>query len=141
MDCKFFQALSEEIRLKIISLLASGQINVTDLTRRIGSPQPTVSRHLKVLSDSGLVRSTRRGKEVYYEITPSRLKEAWDFIGNLLGKTNAGARREGQMERIRRKPIPKKTARTAKVPTYPLDDWEEKQAAPSKPSDMDDFLL
>ncbi|MGQ9811773.1 MAG: ArsR/SmtB family transcription factor, partial [bacterium] len=68
MDSRIFQALSEEIRLEIISLLASGEINVTELKRRIGAPQPTISRHLKVLSDAGLVRSTRRGKHVYYKI-------------------------------------------------------------------------
>jgi len=141
MDCRIFQALSEEIRLRMISLLASGEINVTDLTRRVGSPQPTVSRHLKVLSDTGLVRSTRRGKEVYYEIEPSRLKEAWDFIGNLIARAKAEAHRGGKIQSRGRKPIVKKTKRIAKPSTYPLDDWEEKQPAPSKRSDMDDFLL
>jgi ArsR family transcriptional regulator, arsenate/arsenite/antimonite-responsive transcriptional repressor len=63
------RALADEARLEIVARLAAagGAVCVCDLTRGLGLAQPTVSHHLRVLRDAGIVRSERRGTWVYYE--------------------------------------------------------------------------
>lgn len=67
------RALADEARLEIVGRLAAtgGAVCVCDLTRGLGLAQPTVSHHLKVLRDAGVVRSERRGTWVYYELDGS----------------------------------------------------------------------
>ncbi|MGQ9603558.1 MAG: ArsR/SmtB family transcription factor [bacterium] len=143
MDSRIFQALSEEIRLEIISLLASGEINVTELKRRIGAPQPTISRHLKVLSDAGLVRSTRRGKHVYYKIETSVVKKAADFMDTILAKGEAKDYRKRKRKQAVSKRTRDRIEKVSRTPVFSSADWEmkEEKAAPKGPSDIDDFLL
>src|SRR3954447_13767704 len=73
-----FAALGDPARLRILSLLASaadGEVCVCDLVDPVGRSQPTVSHHLKVLGDSGLIEGDKRGRWVWYRIVPSRLAE------------------------------------------------------------------
>lgn len=61
-----FRASGEETRLRIMALLLRGELTVTELTQILGQSQPRVSRHLKILSDAGLVRRYREGSWVFY---------------------------------------------------------------------------
>jgi len=73
---KGFAALSDPARLRVISILAAaegGEVCVCDLVEPLGKSQPTVSHHLKVLSDAGLVVGERRSKWVWYSLVPDRL--------------------------------------------------------------------
>ncbi|MGV9690230.1 ArsR/SmtB family transcription factor [Streptomyces sp. NPDC003444] len=73
---KTFKALSDPVRLRLLSLIAShegGEACVCDLTGPFDVSQPTISHHLKVLRDAGLVGSERRGTWVYYWILPAAL--------------------------------------------------------------------
>ncbi len=73
-----FGALADPARLRILSLVASaeaGEICVCDLVDPIGKSQPTVSHHLKVLSDAGLIAGDKRGRWVWYRVLPERLAE------------------------------------------------------------------
>jgi ArsR family transcriptional regulator len=73
-----FAALGDPARLRILSLLASaaeGEVCVCDLVDPIGRSQPTVSHHLKVLTEAGLITGDKRGRWVWYRIVPSRLAE------------------------------------------------------------------
>jgi ArsR family transcriptional regulator len=66
---KAFGALGDPVRLRLMSLLMigpGGEICACDLVEPVGKSQPTVSHHLKVLRDAGLVTATRRGKNVWY---------------------------------------------------------------------------
>ena len=65
-----FKALGDETRLAIVALLAAadGEVCVCDVERHFELSQPTISHHLKVLREAGLVRSERRGTWVYYEL-------------------------------------------------------------------------
>ncbi len=54
--------------------------NVSELSAALGMQQPTVSRHLKILRDRGLVASHREGKEVIYRITDARIIQALDLM-------------------------------------------------------------
>jgi len=71
-----FAALADPARLRVISILAAaegGEVCVCDLVEPLGKAQPTVSHHLKVLGDAGLVVGDRRGKWVWYSLVPARL--------------------------------------------------------------------
>ena len=73
---KVFKALADPVRLRLFSLIASfdgGQACVCDLTGEFDVSQPTISHHLKVLRDAGLVDSERRGTWVYYWVLPGAL--------------------------------------------------------------------
>ena len=71
------KALAEPTRLRLISLIAvhgaDGQACVCDLTDPVGLSQPTVSHHLKVLTDAGLIVREQRGKWAYYSLVPGAL--------------------------------------------------------------------
>ncbi|GGW13601.1 transcriptional regulator [Streptomyces libani subsp. rufus] len=73
---RMFKALSDPIRLRLLSLIAShdgGEACVCDLTAPFDVSQPTISHHLKVLREAGLVGSERRGTWVYYWMLPEAL--------------------------------------------------------------------
>jgi ArsR family transcriptional regulator len=75
---KMFKALADPVRLRLFSLIASfdgGQACVCDLTGEFDVSQPTISHHLKVLRDAGLVGSERRGTWVYYWVLPGTLAQ------------------------------------------------------------------
>ena len=75
---KVFKALADPVRLRLFSLIASfdgGQACVCDLTGEFDVSQPTISHHLKVLRDAGLVDSERRGTWVYYWVLPGALAQ------------------------------------------------------------------
>ena len=62
------KAAAEPTRLRILALLAAGELNVKDLTRILGQSQPRLSRHLKLLTDAGLVERAREGSWVYFRL-------------------------------------------------------------------------
>jgi ArsR family transcriptional regulator len=73
---KVFKALADPVRLRLFSMIASfegGQACVCDLTGSFDVSQPTISHHLKVLREAGLVNSERRGTWVYYWVLPDTL--------------------------------------------------------------------
>ena len=69
-----FAALADPIRLRLLSAVAAGnEVCGCDLVAVSGRSQPTVSHHMKVLVDAGLVTREKRGQWVWYRIVPSRL--------------------------------------------------------------------
>nr|WP_229740147.1 metalloregulator ArsR/SmtB family transcription factor [Nocardia rhizosphaerihabitans] len=71
-----FKALSDPVRLRLLSLVAShsgGEACVCDLSAGFDLSQPTISHHLKVLREAGLLSSERRGSWVYYRIESQAL--------------------------------------------------------------------
>ncbi|MFJ5226227.1 ArsR/SmtB family transcription factor [Streptomyces sp. NPDC088400] len=70
---KVFKALGDPVRLRLLSMIASragGEVCVCDLTPAFGLSQPTISHHLKLLKQAGLIDSERRGTWVYYRPLP-----------------------------------------------------------------------
>jgi ArsR family transcriptional regulator len=70
------QALADPVRLRLLSLIAScpdSEACGCDLTAPVGLSQPTVSHHLKVLHEAGLLERERRGKWVYFRVRPEPL--------------------------------------------------------------------
>jgi ArsR family transcriptional regulator len=71
-----FKALGDPVRLRLLSLIASragGEVCVCELTDAFTLTGPTISHHLKVLREAGLIDCQRRGTWVYYWIVPARL--------------------------------------------------------------------
>jgi ubiquinone/menaquinone biosynthesis C-methylase UbiE len=63
------KAMAEPTRLRVLGLLAHGELNVKDLTRVLGQSQPRVSRHLKLLAEAGLVERAPEGSWVYFRLS------------------------------------------------------------------------
>ncbi|SIJ79848.1 ArsR/SmtB family transcription factor [Mycobacteroides abscessus] len=73
---KVFKALGDPVRLRLFSLIAShagGEACVCDISPGIEVSQPTISHHLKVLRNAGLLVSERRASWVYYQVVPEVL--------------------------------------------------------------------
>lgn len=62
------RAAGEETRLRILALLAEGELSVTDLTDILGQSQPRISRHLKLMAEAGLIRRAREGAWAFYRL-------------------------------------------------------------------------
>jgi len=76
--------LSDPTRILVLYKLAEEPINVSDLSEVLEIPQPTVSRHLKVLRERRMVTAHRDGKSVYYEISDRRIIQALDLLRAVL---------------------------------------------------------
>jgi ArsR family transcriptional regulator, arsenate/arsenite/antimonite-responsive transcriptional repressor len=77
------KAIADPARLRLISIVAasdSGEVCVCDFTGPIGLSQPTVSHHLKILVDAGVLTREQRGKWAYYRLVP----DALDALGRLI---------------------------------------------------------
>ena len=70
---KTFKALSDPARVRLLSIIASlpdGESCICDLTEPVGLSQPTVSHHMKLLTEAGLVTREQRGKWAYFTVAP-----------------------------------------------------------------------
>lgn len=75
---RMFKALGDPVRLRMLSLIAShtgGESCVCDISPAFDLSQPTISHHLKVLREAGLLDCERRGTWVYYRVIPSALDQ------------------------------------------------------------------
>ncbi len=82
-DC--FKALGDPLRLRILQLLpdeeaACGCCNVSQLAEDLDTPQPTVSHHLKILKQAGVVRCCKKCRDVYYWIDRRALQGRLDQL-------------------------------------------------------------
>ena len=76
-----FAALGDETRLRLIIRLSSGGPgSITHLSAKSAVSRQAISKHLRVLSEAGLVRSTRRGRERVWDLEPKRLADAHEYL-------------------------------------------------------------
>jgi DNA-binding transcriptional ArsR family regulator len=75
-----FEIIAEPNRRAILSLLVSSQQSVGEIERRLHMPQPTVSKHLRVLRDAGFVESTVDAQRRLYRLKPEPLQELDDWL-------------------------------------------------------------
>jgi len=99
-----FRAMGEPLRLRILQELEQGEQSVSVLVEKVGSTQPNVSKHLKVLHDAGLLRRRQQGNIAFYsiadamvfelcEIVCSKLRDRLEAqVGALGARMGAGAR-------------------------------------------------
>ena len=81
-----FKALSDPNRLRLLSIVkseASGESCVCDLTEPLDLGQPTVSHHLKILVDAGLLHREKRGTWAYYSLVPGAMERTAGILASL----------------------------------------------------------
>jgi ArsR family transcriptional regulator, arsenate/arsenite/antimonite-responsive transcriptional repressor len=84
---RVFHALGDRHRVRLLSLIAAsegGEACICDLTAPVGLAQPTVSHHMKLLADAGLVTRDQRGKWAYYRIAPETAAPLGEMLRLLL---------------------------------------------------------
>lgn len=77
------RVLADPVRLRLLSLVAAapeGDVCACDLVQPLGRSQPTVSHHLSVLTDAGLLDREKRGRWVHYRVVPERLEVLRDAL-------------------------------------------------------------
>ncbi|NPE07958.1 MAG: winged helix-turn-helix transcriptional regulator [Asgard group archaeon] len=81
---KFFKALADPIRLEIIDFLANGEKCVCEIVEQLTIIQPLVSRHLRILRESGIVTDRRDGTKKMYKLSNKKIKELIDLLDHNL---------------------------------------------------------
>jgi DNA-binding transcriptional ArsR family regulator len=84
LEANLCYAFVDPTRILILYALKEHPHNVTELTLQLGTTQPKISRHLKVLRDLGLVHATRQGATLTYELSDCRPIEALDILRGVL---------------------------------------------------------
>lgn len=82
------KALSDPIRREILNLLKAGRLSAGDIADHFPVTGASVSRHLSVLKDADLIRDTREGKFIYYDLNVSVLEEIMLWVKDLKGEEN-----------------------------------------------------
>jgi DNA-binding transcriptional ArsR family regulator len=82
----WLRAAGESTRLRLLVLCSDRDLSVSDLATAVGQSEPRVSRHLKILSDAGLIDRLRQGQWVHYRVTPT--EPAAGFVQGLLAQLN-----------------------------------------------------
>lgn len=80
------KALSDPIRREILNLLKSGRMSAGEIADHFPVTGASISRHLSVLKDADLIRDTREGKFIYYDLNASVLEEIMLWITDLKGE-------------------------------------------------------
>jgi DNA-binding transcriptional ArsR family regulator len=114
-----FGALADPVRRALLEELAAGPARVVDLASRHPITRPAISRHLRVLSEAGLVTATDVGRERHYFLSPAALVPVAELLGRLtrapVGRLSANALDALDTE-VRRASRDRRTSRTA--PTH-----------------------
>ena len=90
MGDDFFQALANPYRREIIRLLKWRNLSAGEIAGHFDIAQPTVSRHLEVLRNAGIVTSQRRGNQIFYSLDLSMVQEMMMEVMALLGRGEEG---------------------------------------------------
>jgi len=82
------RALADPIRREILNLLKSGRMSAGDITDHFDVTGASISRHLSVLKEADLIRDTREGKYIFYDLNASVLEEIMLWITDLKGESD-----------------------------------------------------
>ena len=85
---KTMKALSDPVRREILNLLKNGRLAAGEISERFAITDAAISRHLSVLKEADLIRDTREGKFIYYDLNASVLEEILLWISALKGENN-----------------------------------------------------
>jgi DNA-binding transcriptional ArsR family regulator len=98
------QALADPKRILLLYALSEEPRRVTDLAEALDMPQPTVSHHLKILRERGMVTAERDGTAIYYSLTDPRIVQALDLLRAVLA--NLLSQQIGLVEQLSNQPCP-----------------------------------
>lgn len=88
------RALADPIRREILILLKNGRLSAGDIASHFDVTAASISRHLSVLKDADLIRDTREGKFIYYDLNTSVLEDIMLWITELKGDTTYAEKTE-----------------------------------------------
>jgi DNA-binding transcriptional ArsR family regulator len=75
-----FQAIADPTRRAILLLVASQSMTAGAIASNFETARPTVSKHLHILTECELLEQKQNGREIYYQLSPKKIKEVADFI-------------------------------------------------------------
>ena len=78
-----FKALADETRLKIIDMLSCGELCACDILKSFNITQPTLSYHMKILTECGIVNADRRGAWMHYTLNGETVKKIADYWSHI----------------------------------------------------------
>jgi len=81
---KILNALNEDIRLKILELLRKKERTPTEIVKALGTTQPNISGHLRILKNAWLVKSRREGKKVIYSISNKEIFKIFPLLDKII---------------------------------------------------------
>lgn len=129
---KLFLALSDQTRLRLLALMADGEVPVGFLADKLGESQPKISRHLAYLRTAGLVSARRDGKWVYYGIENQADASVTMVLDATLSSISVNAYRNERSRIVGDEYISYDTRRDISSETY-MDEWS--------PAELEIFLL
>ena len=112
----YFKVLSELSRLQVLCSLKSGSKNVTEIMEETGLGQANVSKHLKILAQTGIVSRTPQGVSVYYEIVEPFIFDLCELVSDRLSiRLQEQSQQLKQLEGLRRSEPIKASRKSTKV--------------------------
>lgn len=85
---KTMKALSDPVRREILNLLKNGRLAAGEISEHFAITDAAISRHLSVLKEANLIRDTREGKFIYYDLNASVLEEILLWVKDLKGEND-----------------------------------------------------
>ena len=136
-----FMALADRTRLRLLHLMAQGEVCVNVFTEALGESQPKVSRHLAYLRNAGLVDTRRHGKWIYYSISWPADEE----LASVLDATIAALRSDPDLvaDRYKLSVLNTLPAAVSEIAGKPGADEKPYELPPGRPvrNELDEFLL
>ncbi|WZL75004.1 metalloregulator ArsR/SmtB family transcription factor [Clostridiaceae bacterium 35-E11] len=86
MVIEMFKAIADENRLKILKILSQGKLCACDILENMDLSQPTVSHHLKILQQAGLITVEKKGRWNYYSIIDEKIEEMQTLLESIRNK-------------------------------------------------------
>ena len=84
IQAKLCRSMSNPVRIEIIHMLRTGAKCVGEIANLLGQPQTAISRHLSLLSTSGIITSQHQGSNVFYQIANPKIAEICDLMREVL---------------------------------------------------------
>ena len=86
-SAQVFRALGDKSRIQVLSLLGNGEACGNDLLAQLAISQSTLSHHMKILTESGLVSARKAGKATYYTLSPVAATQTEHALACVFGQT------------------------------------------------------
>lgn len=131
---KIFKALADENRVKLVMMLSDGPKSATALLSKMPFSQPTLSHHLSILCESGVLDAQRSGKSVMYNVNADTASKAAQILGIFGNPAKSEAPKSQKQPQA-----PKKTAPVEKKPSTPQADETPAQTPRRRMPDFDLF--
>ncbi len=85
--CRCLQGISHEIRLGVILALQTGEMNVSSLVKALNIPQPTLSQHLGLMKERGILVARREGNQIFYRVEDPRIFDLLSMVKTVFCKS------------------------------------------------------